>query len=139
MGIEVQMQKNRIEIAGMLASKPETRLLPSGTRVANVRLAEDYVHRDKDGKLISHTNWYNLAFYDQMSEAAATYEKGDNIYVEGRIEQRKFTPKDGSERNVQEVVVKSCHLIGPPRDRKSNIEITNDRAIEDESWPIAAT
>lgn len=87
------MQKNRIEIAGMLATKPEVRLLPSGTRVANVRLAEDYFHRDKDGKLISHTNWYNLAFYEQMSGIAATYEKGDNIFVEGNIEQRKIYAK----------------------------------------------
>ncbi len=132
------MQKNRIEVAGMLASKPEIRLLPSGTRVANVRLAEDYFHRDKERKVISHTNWYNLAFYDQMSEAAATFEKGDNIYVEGCIEQRKFTPKGGRERTVQEVVVRSCHLIGPPRDRSSKAENNELSTSKNESWPILA-
>ena len=133
------MQKNRIEIAGMLAAKPETRFLPSGTRVANVRMAENYGYRDRDGKQISSTNWYNLAFYDELATVAATYDKGDNLFVEGMIQQRKFTPKDGSERTVHEVIVRSCHLIAAPRTR--NVETNADSAgesVTDETWPVNA-
>ncbi len=135
------MQKNRIEIAGVLAAKPVVRLMPSGMRVANVRLAEDYFHRDKDGKLISHTNWHSLAFYDELSSVATTYEKGENIFVEGSIEQRKFTPKDARERTIHEVVVRSCHLIAPPRPRRVTAEqefARTEGVTADENWPVTA-
>lgn len=134
------MQKNRIEIAGMLAAKPETRFLPSGTRVANARIAENYSYRDRDGKQITNTNWHNLAFYDELAGVAATYEKGDNLFVEGTIQQRKFTPKDGSERTVHEVIVQSCHLIATLRSHQ--VEASGPTAVEgvtDESWPVSAT
>jgi single-strand DNA-binding protein len=137
----MMMQKNRIEIAGVLAAKPVVRLMPSGTRVANVRLAEDYFHRDKDGKLISHTNWHSLAFYDELSSIATTYEKGENIFVEGSIEQRKFTPKDGRERTIHEVMVRSCHLIAPPRSRRMTVEqdfAKTEGVTADENWPVTA-
>ncbi len=137
----MMMQKNRIEIAGILAAKPVVRLLPSGMRVANVRLAEDYFHRDKDGKLISHTNWHSLAFYDELASVATTYEKGENLFVEGSIEQRKFTPKDGRERTIHEVVVRSCHLIAPPRSRRVTAEqdfANSEGGPADENWPVTA-
>ena len=133
------MQKNRIEIAGMIAAKPETRFLPSGTRVANVRIAENYSYRDRDGKQITNTNWHNLAFYDELVSVAATYEKGDNLFVEGSIQQRKFTPKDGSERTVHEIIVRSCHLIAAPRSRQ--VGASGSTAVEgvaDEGWPVSA-
>jgi single-strand DNA-binding protein len=133
------MQKNRIEIAGMLAAKPETRFLPSGTKIANARLAENYGYRDREGKQITNTNWYNLAFYDDLAGLAATYDKGENLFVEGVVQQRRFTPKDGCERTVQEIVVRSCHLIAPSRFR--NTETTTPTIPEgepDESWPVSA-
>jgi single-strand DNA-binding protein len=61
------------------------------------------------------TNWHNLSFYGDLSRVALTFDKGDNIYVEGTIEQREFTPKDGSKRVVNEIIVRHCHLITPPR------------------------
>ena len=107
------MQKNRIELAGYLAAKAECRYLPSGTKVANARLGESYRYRDHEGKQQSHTNWHSLTFYDELADVALLYEQGENIYVEGTIQQRKFTPKDGVTRTVHEVVVRSCHSINP--------------------------
>jgi single-strand DNA-binding protein len=109
------MQKNRIELAGYLVAKPELRYLPSGTKVANARVGENYRYRDNDGQMQTHTNWHNLSFYDDLADIAVTYEQGENLYVEGTLQQRKFTPKDGSTRTVWEVVVRSCHLIEPAR------------------------
>ena len=109
------MQKNRIELAGYLAAKPELRYLPSGTKVANARIGESYRYRDGEGQAQTHTNWHSLSFYDDLADVALTYGQGENLFVEGTLQQRKFTPKDGSTRTVWEVVVRSCHLIEAPR------------------------
>ena len=110
------MQRNRLEVIGYLAVKPALRRLPSGTPVANVRLGESYRYQDPDGKSQQQTNWHNLSFYGDLSRVAMTFEKGDNIFVEGTIEQRQFTPKGGgAQRTVHEVVVRNCHLIAAPR------------------------
>ena len=109
------MQKNRIELAGYLAAKPELRYLPSGTKVANARLGESYRHRGPDGQFQTHTNWHSLTFYDQLADLAVTYDQGENLFVEGAIQQRKFTPKDGVTRTVHEVIVRTCHIIEAPR------------------------
>jgi single-strand DNA-binding protein len=109
------MQKNRIELAGFLAAKPEVRHLPSGTPVANARLAEGYRFTDRNNQTQEHTNWHNLVFYGDLADIAATYEKGENLFVEGTLQTRKFTPSDGSQRTVYEVIVRSSNLITKPR------------------------
>lgn len=81
--------------------------LHSGTKVSNARLGETHHYRDHEGQNQSHTNWHNLTFYDNLAELALTYEQGENIFVEGTLQQRKFTPKDGVTRTVHEVIVRS--------------------------------
>ena len=129
------MQKNEIQLAGYLAAKPGIRNLPSGTKVANVRMAEGYRYTDKQTKTArEHTNWHNLVFYGVVADIAATYEKGDNLWVEGSLQSRQFTPKDGSQRTIYEVIVKTCHLIEPARS-KHEVASANEPAVE---YTIAA-
>jgi single-strand DNA-binding protein len=106
---------NRVEIAGYLAKKPEVRHLPSGTPVANARLGQSYRYQDSSQKWNEHTNWHNLSFYEDLANVALALEKGENLYVEGTIEQREFTPKDGSSRTINEIVVRHCHVIAPAK------------------------
>src|SRR5436309_3411743 len=108
------MQTNRFELSGYLAAKPAARSLPSGTLVANVRLGQTYQYETKDGTK-KHTNWFNVAFYNDLAEIALTYGKGDNVSIIGTMQQRQFTPKDGSPRTVYEVIVQRCHLVTRPR------------------------
>ena len=105
------MQKNRIELAGHLAAKPSVRYLPSGTPVAHVRMAEGYRYSDRNNQPQEHTNWHSLVFYGDLADSAATFDKGDNIFVEGTLQTRQFTPKDGSTRTVYEVVARTAHQI----------------------------
>jgi len=115
------MQTNRIELAGYLAAKPELRFLPSGTKVANVRLGETYRFNGRDGKSQSHTNWHSLVFYNEIADVAMTYEQSENIHVEGSLQQRKFTPvggnTDGSRSSREEL----------PRNRKHPVRAGSSR------------
>jgi single-strand DNA-binding protein len=135
------MQKNRIELAGYLITKPEARFLPSGTKVANARLKESYRFTGSDGKQQTHANWHSLVFYGELADIALGYEKDDNIYIEGSLQQRKFTPADGVTRTVYEVHARFCHQIAPAsRDREESIA-GNETATEggnhdDPSWPV---
>ena len=136
------MQKNRIELAGYLAEKPQLRYLPSGTKVANARLGETYRYKGGDGATQSHTNWHSLAFYDPIADVALTYEQGENVYIEGSVQQRKFTPKDGVTRTIHEVHVRSCHLIETARsnaaDSGVDIKSTYEEGgnSDDAEWPV---
>lgn len=130
------MQKNRIEVAGYLAAKPEVRYLPSGTPVANARLGESYSFKDGSGQQQKHTNWHSLSFYGDLSTVAASFDKGDNLFIEGSVEQRQFAPKgDGVKRTVHEIIVRSCHLIAAPRNghgRSAVMEVPTESRTADE-------
>jgi single-strand DNA-binding protein len=128
------MQKNRIELAGYLAAKPEVRYLPSGTPVANARLAEGYRYKDRNDQLQEHTNWHNVVFYGELSQIAASFDKGANIFVEGTLQTRKFTPRDGSQRTVYEVVARSVHQIARSRNGK---DTPSDNAPDAEERVVA--
>ena len=146
------MQKNRIEVAGYLAAKPTVRYLPSGTPVANARLGESYSFKDNEGKLQKHTNWHSLSFYGDLSSVAAGYDKGDNLFVEGSVEQRQFAPKsDGVKRTVHEIIVRSCHRVAESRGQNGSVatatsDVPHREEVQDmvstgtedhgDSWPV---
>src|SRR5438552_18232363 len=106
------MTENQFIVAGYLGSKPELRQLPSGTDVANARLAQSYMLL---GKNEERTNWFNLTFYGKLAHVAMQFEKGDNIHVTAFLEHREWETKAGGKRNTYEVVVKKCHRIGSAR------------------------
>jgi len=103
------MQMNRVVIADYVSKTAQVRRLPSGTAVANVRVGESVRYADGSGETREHKNWHNLSFYGKLADIAQALKKGDNVYVDGRIEQRQFTPRDGSkQRTVHEIVVRQC-------------------------------
>jgi single-strand DNA-binding protein len=140
------MQMNRIEIAGYLAKKPEVRYLPSGTPVANARLGQSYRYQDGNQKWNEQTNWHSLSFYGDLANVAVNFDKGENLYVEGTIEQREFTPKDGSTRTINEVVVRHCHVIAPAKQAVATSSAAANNAPastsagtsndHDDDWPV---
>lgn len=128
------MQRNRIELGGYLSAKPETRYLPSGTPVANARLGQTYEYV-QNNQPVKHTNWFNLAFYGELASIAQSYEKGDNIDVVGTLQQRQFTPKDGSTRTVYEVVVQHAHVVAKNRRPVTTTEDDTTPAADESAAP----
>ena len=114
--------------------------------MANVRLGESYRFTGKDQKLKTHTNWHRLTFYNELAEFALSFEKGDNVFAEGSLQQRQFTPADGSKRTVYEVVVKSCHVIAALRNGQDDLtqqtpespneERSGSNEAFDQNWPL---
>ena len=113
------MTENQFIVAGYLGSKPELRYLPSGTPVANVRLAQSYT---LSGKPEERTNWFNLVFYGNLAHVAMKFEKGDNIHLIAFLEHREWETKAGSKKNTYEVVVKKCHRIADATEQSTSAE-----------------
>ena len=104
---------NKVILIGNLGADPETRYLPSGDAVANIRLATTDVWKDKSGEKQEHTEWHRVAFFGKLAEIAGEYlKKGSPVYIEGRIRTRKWQDKDGQDRYSTEIVADRMQLLG---------------------------
>src|SRR4051812_35583331 len=98
---------NRAIIVGNLGRDPEARSMQSGGRVVSFSVATSESWKDKDGQRQERTQWHRVAiFNEKLGEIAEKYlRKGSKVYLEGRIESRKYTDKDGQERETTEIVL----------------------------------
>ncbi len=104
---------NKVILIGNLGADPETRYLPSGDAVTNIRIATTEVWKDKNGAKQEHTEWHRIAFFGKLAEIAGEYlKKGSPVYVEGRIRTRKWQDKDGQDRYSTEIVADRMQLLG---------------------------
>jgi single-strand DNA-binding protein len=104
---------NKVILIGNLGADPETRYLPSGDAVTNIRIATTDTWKDKSGEKQEHTEWHRIAFFGKTAEIAGEYlKKGSPVYVEGRIRTRKWQDKEGQERFSTEIVGDRMQLLG---------------------------
>ena len=104
---------NKVILIGNLGADPETRYLPSGDAVANIRLATTNTWKDKSGEKQEHTEWHRVAFFGKLDEIAGEYlKKGSPVYIEGRIRTRKWQDKEGQDRYSTEIVADRMQLLG---------------------------
>src|SRR3954462_9435305 len=104
---------NKVILIGNLGADPETRYLPSGDAVTNIRIATTDTWKDKSGEKQEHTEWHRVAFFGKTAEIAGEYlKKGSPVYIEGRIRTRKWQDKDGQERYSTEIVADRMQLLG---------------------------
>jgi single-strand DNA-binding protein len=107
------MSVNKAILVGRLGKDPETRYMTSGEAVTNVSLATSENYKDKNGVKQERTEWHNLVFYRRLAEIAGEYlKKGSQIYVEGRIQTRKWQDKEGKDRYTTEIVVNEMQMLG---------------------------
>jgi len=105
---------NKVILIGNLGADPETRYLPSGDAVTNIRIATTENWKDKGGEKQEHTEWHRIAFFGRLAEIAGEYlKKGSPVYVEGRIRTRKWQDKEsGQDRYSTEIVADRMQLLG---------------------------
>ena len=105
---------NKVILIGNLGAEPEVRYMPSGQAVANVRLATNESWRDKEtGEQQERTEWHRIVFYGRLAEIVKEYlHKGSQIYLEGRLQTRKWQGQDGQERYTTEIVANDMQMLG---------------------------
>jgi single-strand DNA-binding protein len=105
---------NKVSLVGNLGADPETRYLPSGDAVANIRLATTDRFKDKtSGEMKELTEWHRVSFFGRLAEIVNEYlKKGSSVYIEGRIRTRKYTDQAGVEKYATEIVAEQMQMLG---------------------------
>ena len=105
---------NKVILIGHLGADPETRAMPSGSSVANLRVATTESWRDKQsGEQQERTEWHRVALFGRLAEIAGEYlRKGSQVYIEGSLRTRKWQDKQGNERYSTEIVANDMQMLG---------------------------
>jgi single-strand DNA-binding protein len=105
---------NKVILIGHLGADPETRAMPSGSSVANLRIATTESWRDKQsGEQQERTEWHRVALFGRLAEIAGEYlRKGSQVYIEGSLRTRKWQDKQGNERYSTEIVGNEMQMLG---------------------------
>ena len=105
---------NKVILVGNLGADPETRSMPSGMTVTNIRIATSESWKDKaSGAQQERTEWHNVAFFGRLGEIAAEYlRKGSQVYVEGKLRTRKWQDKTGNDRYTTEIIADNMQMLG---------------------------
>jgi len=104
---------NKVILIGNLGRDPETRYMPDGGAVTNVSIATTESWKDKNGEKQEKTEWHRVAFFGKLAEIAGEYlKKGSQVYVEGRLQTRKWQDKDGQDKYTTEIIADRMQMLG---------------------------
>lgn len=105
---------NKVIILGNLGRDPEIRYMPSGDAIANIAVATSYKKKDKNTQEQTEvTEWHRISFFGRLAEIAGQYlKKGSSVYIEGRLQTRKYTDKDGVEKYATDIIAENMQLLG---------------------------
>jgi single-strand DNA-binding protein len=105
---------NKVTLIGNLGADPEVRYMPAGDAVANITLATSRRWKDKQtGERKEATEWHRVVFYRRLAEIAGEYlKKGSQVYIEGRLQTRKWQGQDGQDRYTTEIIAEEMHMLG---------------------------
>jgi len=112
---------NKVILVGNLGRDPEIRYTTSGTAVCNFSLATSETYKDKAGEKKEVTEWHNIQCWGKLAELAGEYlAKGKTIYLEGRLQTRKWQDKSGNDRYTTEIVAEKIQFLSPKGDSGSS-------------------
>lgn len=115
------MSVNKVILVGRLGRDPEVRYMPSGDAVTNFSIATDEQWRDRNGERQTRTEWHNITLFGKLGEIAGQYlRKGSQVFIEGRIQSRKYNGKDGIERTAYDIIGSEMKMLGSRSDNTNN-------------------
>src|SRR3954449_3125436 len=104
---------NKVILIGNLGRDPETRYMPDGGAITNISVATTEKWKDKNGEMQEKTEWHRVAFFGKLAEIAGEYlKKGSQVYVEGRLQTRKWQDKEGQEKYTTEIIADRMQMLG---------------------------
>ncbi len=104
---------NKVILIGNLGRDPETRYMPDGGAITNISVATTEAWKDKNGEKQEKTEWHRVAFFGKLAEIAGEYlKKGSQVYVEGRLQTRKWQDKEGVDKYTTEIVADRMQMLG---------------------------
>ncbi len=136
---------NKVQLTGHLGADPEMRYTAQGSAVTTFRVASNRTWRDKDGTPHEETEWFRIVAWDKLGEICNQYlTKGTRVYIEGRLQTRKWTDRDGQERYTTEVIAQDMIILsakgerGPVPDHEPSYDEPVDEPVRRASPPPAA-
>ena len=120
---------NKVIVLGNLGSDPDARYMPNGNAVTNISVATTNSWKDKEsGERQEETEWHRVVFFGRLAEIASEYlKKGSQVYVEGRLQTRKWEDKEGNDRWTTEIVANDMQMLGERISSSSNSDSTRVR------------
>jgi len=104
---------NKVILVGNLGNDPEVRYMPNGNAVANLSLATSESWKDQHGQMQERTEWHRITMYKRLAEIAGEYlVKGSQIYIEGKLQTRKWQDQQGQDRYTTEIIVDQMQMLG---------------------------
>lgn len=105
---------NKVILIGNLGQDPDTKYMPSGSAVTNLRIATTESFKDREtGQQQERTEWHSVAMFGRLAEIAGEYlKKGSQVYVEGRLRTRKWQDRDGNDRYTTEIIADQMQMLG---------------------------
>ena len=104
---------NKVILIGRLGKDPETRFMPNGEAVCNFSVATSESWNDQSGQRQERTEWHNITMYRRLAEIAGQYlKKGSQVYLEGKIQSRKYQDKNGVERTAYDIIANEMKMLG---------------------------
>lgn len=108
---------NKVILVGNLGREPEVRFMPNGEAVCNFSIATTDSWKDKSGQKQERMEWHNIVMYRKLAEIAGEYlKKGRPVYVEGRLQTRKWQTKEGQDRFTTEIIADQMQMLGGRED-----------------------
>ncbi len=119
---------NKVIILGNLGKAPEIHHLENGRMRVQLTVATHDAYKTKEGEKINHTDWHEVVLWTPLAEIAAQYlTKGSQVYIEGKLNHRFYTDKQGQQKYITQIVAQQLVLLGSVKTKSQKVDIINHR------------
>lgn len=127
---------NKVTLIGHVGQDPDIRTMENGTIVGRFSLATNESYKDREGNWQSHTEWHNVVVWRDLAERAKMLKKGSTVYVDGKISSRKYTDRDGVEKNITDIVANTFRLLDKKQGDEQDSRFPSDTSHVQGSSPV---